>query len=75
MISCDKAALICNKTQYREASFLEILKLRYHLFRCERCSKATKQNTNLTSLCERAKLHSLSEDEKLQMKEQLKKEN
>ena len=72
MISCDKAALICNKTQYREATFFETLKLRFHLFICENCSKATEQNTKLTSLCEKAKLKSLSEQEKIAMKEQLK---
>ena len=72
MISCDKAAHICHKTQYREATFLEVLKLRFHLFMCKNCSKATEQNTKLTSLCEKAKLYSLSEKEKLKMKEELK---
>lgn len=74
MISCDKAATICNKTQYREASFLEILKLRFHLFICKHCSEATEQNTKLTTLCEKAKLQSLSDEEKLTMKEKLKKQ-
>ncbi|MFT6796681.1 MAG: hypothetical protein ACJART_001825 [Maribacter sp.] len=72
MISCDKAAIICNKTQYREATFLEILKLRFHLFMCETCSKATEQNTKLTALCNKAKLQSFSRQEKLNMKEELK---
>lgn len=74
MISCDKAATICDKTQYREATFLEILKLRFHLFMCKTCSKATEQNTKLTTLCDKAKLRSLSAQEKLAMKEKLKKE-
>ncbi len=72
MISCDKAAIICNKTQYREATFLEILKLRFHLFMCKTCSTATEKNKALTSLCEKAKLQSLSNQEKLKMKENLK---
>lgn len=72
MISCDKAAHICNKTQYREATFWEVLKLRFHLFRCKNCSKATELNTKLTSLCEQVKRYTLSEKEKLKMKEQLK---
>ncbi len=72
MISCDKAAIICNKSQYREATFLEILKLRFHLFMCKTCSKATEQNTKLTSLCNKAKLQSFSRQEKLKMKEELK---
>lgn len=72
MISCDKAAIICNKTQYREATFLETLKLRFHLFMCNTCSKATEKNTKLTSLCEKVKLQNLSEKEKLKMKDELK---
>ena len=72
MISCDKAATICNKTQYREATFSEVLKLRLHLFICKACSKASKKNKQLTSLCEKAKLYSLSDKEKLEIKEQLK---
>jgi len=73
MISCEKAAIICNKTQYEEASFMDKLKLRFHLFMCKTCSKFTKKNTELTSICEKANLHSLSEPEKIIMKEQLKK--
>lgn len=75
MISCEKAAIICDKTQYREATFMETLKLRFHLLMCKTCSKFTKQNTELTTLCEKANLHSLSEQEKLKMKQQLQNQN
>lgn len=68
MISCDEAALICNKSQYKEASLWERFKLRMHIFICKTCSKFTKQNTNLTSLCERANLAVLSKDDKESMK-------
>ncbi len=71
MISCEKAATICNKTQYEEASLLEKMKLRLHLFMCKTCSKFTKQNTKFTVLCEKANLQSLSEQEKLKMKQEL----
>lgn len=71
MISCDKAAIICNKTQYGEASTMDKLKLRFHLLICKTCSAFTKKNTELTTLCEKANLHSLSEQEKLKMKDQL----
>ena len=72
MISCEKAAIICNKTQYNEATFLEKLKLRFHLFMCKTCSAFTKKNTQFTTLCEKANLQSLSEEEKLIMKRRLK---
>jgi len=74
MISCEKAAIICNKTQYSEASFMDKLKLRFHLFMCKTCSKFSRKNAELTTICEKANLHSLSEHEKIIMKEHLKKD-
>ncbi len=71
MISCEKAASICNKTQYREATFMEKIKLKIHLLICKTCSAFTKKNTKLTALCEKANLHSLSEGEKIKMKQRL----
>lgn len=72
MISCEEAAIICNKTQYKEASFLEKIKLRFHLMMCKACSAFTKKNTQLTALCEKAQIRQLSEEEKLKMKKRLK---
>ena len=71
MISCEKAAIICNKSQYEEATFIEKIRLRFHLLWCKTCSKFTRQNTDFTTLCDKAKLQGLSEQEKLKMKEQL----
>lgn len=72
MISCEKAATICDKSQYNEAPFIDILKLRYHILNCKKCALHTKKNNKLTSLCNKANLKSLSEVEKTQMKEKLK---
>ena len=71
MISCEKAAIICNKTQYEEASFMDKLKLKFHLFMCKTCSAFSKKNAKLTTLCEKANLNGLSEQEKVKMNEQL----
>jgi hypothetical protein len=71
MTSCEKAATICNKTQYREASFIEKMKLQFHLLMCKTCPDFSKQNSKLTALCDKANLKALSEQEKLKMKEQL----
>jgi len=71
MISCEKASIICNKAQYEEATFIEKIRLRFHLLWCKTCSKFTRQNTDFTTLCDKAKLQGLSEQEKLKMKEQL----
>ncbi len=72
MISCEKASIICNKSQYNEASWFEKLKLRFHLAYCKTCSKYSAKNTQFTTLCQNAHLQSLSEKEKLRMKEELK---
>tara|TARA_R110002167_G_scaffold123455_2_gene302428 strand:- start:929 stop:1159 length:231 start_codon:yes stop_codon:yes gene_type:complete len=71
MISCEQAAIICNKAQYREATVMERLKLKLHVLVCKTCSKFTKKNTALTSLCDKANLHSLSDPEKEKMKSEL----
>jgi len=75
MISCDKASHLCNKAQYKEATFIERLKLRYHLFVCKTCSAFTKKNTELTTLCDKADLKSFSQQEKDALREQLKQQN
>ncbi len=72
MISCEEAAIICNKVQYKEVTFTEKLKLRFHLFVCRTCAVFTKKNTQLTTLCQKANLQGLSEEEKLHMKKKLK---
>ncbi len=69
MISCEKAAVICNKTQYKEASVWEKIKLKFHLLMCKTCAKHSKDNTKLTSLCNQARLAALTEEEKKKMKE------
>ena len=71
MISCEEAKEICNKVQYNEATFLEKLRLWFHKFMCKFCTQFTKQNSELTSLCRKADLKSLSKAEKAQMKQQL----
>jgi len=69
MISCEKAAKICDKAQYKEASLGERIKLKFHLFICKTCAKHSKDNTKLTSLCNQARLAVLSDEEKKKMKE------
>jgi hypothetical protein len=71
MISCEEAEEICNKAQYREATFLEKLKLWTHTFMCKICAQFTKENSKLSTLCRRADLKSLTEAEKELMKREL----
>ncbi len=64
--------MICDKMQYKEASLKEKIQLKFHLLICKTCSVFSKKNTQLTSLCQKADLHSLSQSEKLKMKKELK---
>lgn len=70
-LSCDEAQTICTKNQYREATLWEKLKLMLHLAYCKNCSSFSKKNGKLTSMCQKAPLHVLSDQEKAQMKEGL----
>ncbi|KKO07827.1 hypothetical protein LCGC14_0051690 [marine sediment metagenome] len=69
MISCEKAANICNRHQYREATVWEKIQLKFHLTMCKTCAKHSAGNKKLTSLCNQAKLTVLSDEEKRKMKE------
>jgi len=76
-LTCDEATKICDKSQYGEISFLERLKLQFHMFTCKICGKYSKQNGIMTKCL---KKHKKSEDqisrclckeEKIQMKEEI----
>ena len=79
-ISCDEATAVCDKNQYKEASFLEKLKLSVHLFLCKKCGAYTKQNGIITKACN-AHLHKhsthpkLSEVDKVEIQKKITQEN
>lgn len=50
-INCDEATSICNKSQYNEASFWQIIKLKLHVFVCKNCGLYVKQNKTITMVC------------------------
>ncbi|MEM9144052.1 MAG: hypothetical protein AAGA86_13765 [Bacteroidota bacterium] len=70
-ISSEKAAILCHKVQYGEATFWDRIRLRLYLVISKSNANYTKKNTRLTVLCEKANLHSLSEKEKQAMKQRL----
>jgi len=71
MISCEKAAIICNKAQYKEATVFEKLTLKIHILLCNACAAHAKNNAALTSLCNKANLKALTDKDKTKMKEKL----
>jgi len=74
MISCEKAADICNKKQYKEASWWQVVKLRFHILICKTCNQFSTKNTQFTTLCDKANLQMISEEEKKTMKKELEKQ-
>jgi phosphoribosyl-ATP pyrophosphohydrolase len=75
MITCEEAKYICSKTQYDDASFWEILKLKFHLLICKACAAFSKKNTRLTTLCSTATIRSLPEKDKRRMKKKIEEES
>ncbi|CAM1373684.1 conserved hypothetical protein [Tenacibaculum litopenaei] len=77
-ITCDEATTICDKAQYGEASFVEKLKLNWHILVCKICRMYSHQNGILTKVYKnqavecRSKKFSLSEDDKLALKQKIK---
>ncbi|RAJ10190.1 hypothetical protein LV92_02938 [Arenibacter echinorum] len=75
MKSCKDVEIICTKVQYKEASFLEKIKIKLHVLFCKTCKTFSKKNTELTSLCSQANIKTLPIEEKEKMKTKLKSRN
>jgi hypothetical protein len=77
IITCDEATSICDKNQYKEATFLEKVKLNIHFIRCKICFKYTKQNVTLTKIYKghanscKSLTHCMSNEDKLALKKEL----
>ena len=76
-LTCDEATKICDKSQYGAISFLERLKLQYHILMCKICVKYSKQNSVMTKCLGKHKnsdQHTspcLCKEEKVEMKEKI----
>ena len=71
LINCEKAAEICDKAQYHEASIWQRVLLRTHHILCVNCRKHAVKNGKLTKLCSKAKLKTMDETKKQEIKQQL----
>ena len=68
LMSCDEANHICDKNQYKEASFSEKIKLIIHVIYCAACRKYSMANTKLTGLIKKSKVDAIEDSEKYKMK-------
>ena len=77
-LTCDEATAICDKSQYKEASLWEKIKLSIHLFLCKKCGLYSKQNKVMSSCYQKlkdvecSKTIQLKQEEKEFMEQELK---
>lgn len=68
MVPCDEAHHVCDKSQYKEASLWEKLKLYMHLVYCRACRTYSKNNKKLSNTMYKAKIKCLDKKCKEAMK-------
>lgn len=71
ILPCDEANHVCDKTQYKEASLWEKIKLSIHLIYCKACRKYTSNNAKLTKVITKSEVECLDKDCKEAMKKTL----
>lgn len=73
-IPCEEAGHNCDKTQYKEASLWEKIKLNIHLIYCRACREYSKNNAKLTKLAKKPEVDCLKPEEKKHLKDNFEKE-
>ena len=73
-LECHEANHICDKSQYKEASFWEKVRLNIHLLYCRACRQYTARNTKLTKAVKNPKVNTVSKEEKADLQELLNKQ-
>lgn len=73
-LKCEDAQKVCDKNQYKEAGFLESIKLSIHLIFCRICQKYTARNNKLTKLFKSDEIKTMPRDAKTALKERLQRE-
>ena len=73
-IKCEEAGHVCDKNQYKEASFSEKIKLNFHLIYCSACRKYVSTNNKLSKLIKSISFQFLSSEEKQALKNAFDKE-
>ena len=73
-LSCQEANHVCDKNQYKEATFWEKVKLNIHLIYCRACRKYTARNMKLTKTIKADKIEVMDKTAKDQLKTAFEKE-
>tara|TARA_B110000305_G_scaffold239770_1_gene308487 strand:- start:1482 stop:1712 length:231 start_codon:yes stop_codon:yes gene_type:complete len=70
-MKCEDAGQVCDKSQYKEASFWEKLKLNVHLLYCSPCREYTQKNVKLSIVFKKSNLKIMSLRDKKNLKKQI----
>jgi len=73
-IPCDEANHVCDKSQYKEATFWEKTKLTLHLLYCKACRKYSSNNAKLTNVIKDNNITCMDTSSKEKIEEALNKE-
>lgn len=73
IIPCEEANHVCDKTQYKEATLWEKIKLNIHLIYCRACRKYTANNSKLTKVIKKSDVECLDKTYKDAMKKDFEK--
>lgn len=73
-MKCEEAGHVCDKNQYKEANFMERIRLAIHLIYCSACRKYSFNNNKLTKAFKKSDLKTISKEDKRTLKEKLRQE-
>lgn len=73
-LKCNEAALVCDKSQYKEAGLRDKIMLGVHLAIRKMCRNYSKQNVELTNTIKSSKIKTLNTEEKQHLKTRLEQE-
>tara|TARA_R100000988_G_scaffold76578_2_gene40841 strand:- start:28 stop:273 length:246 start_codon:yes stop_codon:yes gene_type:complete len=73
-LKCEDANIICDKNQYKEASFWDSVKLNFHLVYCKLCRQYTMRNKRLTKLFKKSDIKTMPLEAKVAIKQRLQQE-
>lgn len=68
---CHEANHICDKNQYKEATFWEKVRLNIHLIYCRACRSYSSRNGKLTKVMKNPEVQTVSMNDKEAMKARL----
>ena len=74
LINCEEAMHICNKSQHKEATFWDKIRLNIRLIYCHITREYVKKNSKLTKLVNDKNVVCMDKKEKDQLKQEFKKE-